>query len=287
MSKIKGKKVVHILPVFASTEEGDEPGWLILTRKKASPLVSAMRIEKPLLRWDPPVKSWFVHEDRISDALDAIEFAVVEKVSYCADCKDGMPCSTWQNIPRVDYVVRKPSDLEPPNRARLEYAEDLFEWTQVKAKTAPPPPPPPPPPPHQGPSASSRYGQGQNTNTRGPGAGPRRGHTPPTSPPPRYNPYGRAQPMDPFTFVNAFLGRFFEAIMASPPPPPPPPPRNMEMPPHEAARLLGLPWPCQKDQLAPAFKKAVLISHPDRGGSTEAMAKINVARDVLAKHLGV
>jgi len=52
-----------------------------------------------------------------------------------------------------------------------------------------------------------------------------------------------------------------------------------------SATVLGLSWPCTKEQLTVAFKKAALAAHPDRGGSTEQMARINGAREVLAKAL--
>lgn len=49
----------------------------------------------------------------------------------------------------------------------------------------------------------------------------------------------------------------------------------------EAAAVLGVKWPCSKEEVLVAFRKAALKAHPDRGGSDVAMARVNRAREVL------
>jgi hypothetical protein len=49
----------------------------------------------------------------------------------------------------------------------------------------------------------------------------------------------------------------------------------------DAARLLGVTLPATPEEIDAAFKQAALRHHPDRGGSTEMMAKVIQARDAL------
>lgn len=49
----------------------------------------------------------------------------------------------------------------------------------------------------------------------------------------------------------------------------------------EAKAILGLPSSYTPEEFAKAFRKKVMENHPDRGGSTEAMVQVNVAKDVL------
>ncbi len=48
-----------------------------------------------------------------------------------------------------------------------------------------------------------------------------------------------------------------------------------------AERMLGLSWPYSSEELEKAFRQAAMRSHPDRGGSTEAMTALNQSRTLL------
>lgn len=50
-----------------------------------------------------------------------------------------------------------------------------------------------------------------------------------------------------------------------------------------AESLLELRWPYSPEQLEAAFKAAALRSHPDRGGSSSAMASVNQARALIRR----
>jgi len=52
-----------------------------------------------------------------------------------------------------------------------------------------------------------------------------------------------------------------------------------------AERLLGLHPPYTREDVLAAHKRALLVHHPDRGGHTEVMAQLNVARDELVRAL--
>lgn len=49
----------------------------------------------------------------------------------------------------------------------------------------------------------------------------------------------------------------------------------------EARSTLGLPPSYTPEELKKAFRQKVMENHPDRGGSPEAMVKVNIAKDVL------
>lgn len=52
----------------------------------------------------------------------------------------------------------------------------------------------------------------------------------------------------------------------------------------EAKQILGLPeGPVTTDEISKAYKTLALENHPDRGGDSEKMVDINVARDTLLK----
>lgn len=51
------------------------------------------------------------------------------------------------------------------------------------------------------------------------------------------------------------------------------------------ADLLGVTYPCARDELKRAHRAAVVRHHPDRGGDTEMMKAVNVAKDLLEKEL--
>ncbi|XP_030747884.1 mitochondrial import inner membrane translocase subunit TIM14 [Sitophilus oryzae] len=52
----------------------------------------------------------------------------------------------------------------------------------------------------------------------------------------------------------------------------------------EAALILGVGPSANKAKVKEAFKKAMSVNHPDRGGSPYLASKINEAKDYLEKH---
>lgn len=54
----------------------------------------------------------------------------------------------------------------------------------------------------------------------------------------------------------------------------------------QAARLLGVAWPCTKTQLARAFAVAISAAHPDRGGTAERTIAVIRARATLQRKMG-
>lgn len=58
---------------------------------------------------------------------------------------------------------------------------------------------------------------------------------------------------------------------------------NEQMSHSEALKILGATGDESKAELSKLFKRASLRNHPDRGGSTELMQKINQAYDVVTK----
>lgn len=59
-----------------------------------------------------------------------------------------------------------------------------------------------------------------------------------------------------------------------------------EMTREEALSILGLPASFDAEELKKAYRKASSLNHPDRGGSTEMMQKVNQANDLLSKSAG-
>lgn len=245
---------MHLIPVFAAD---DEPGWLLFTKRMydGPGEVLADLLEKYGdrydLSWEPDVKSWFILHEHMDDVVDAVIFHVPGEVVFCADCKDGSPCEAWAKIPRLDYLHRLPDELETPPRARMEYAGDLFRWGDAK--------PSPPPSPAGKPSHDDEWLK----NFRVFRVTPATQHG--AVPDPFKEFFNRVS-----VFVNDVFG---------------PPPEEVALPVNEAAHVLGVPWPCTKEVLLSAYRKAALAAHPDRGGSTERMAAINVARDRLLRDL--
>ena len=56
-----------------------------------------------------------------------------------------------------------------------------------------------------------------------------------------------------------------------------------EMTREEALSILGLPATYDAEELKKAYRKASSLNHPDRGGSTAMMQKVNQANDLLTK----
>ncbi len=51
----------------------------------------------------------------------------------------------------------------------------------------------------------------------------------------------------------------------------------------EAAEVLEVKWPCSRDEVIRAFRAKASKAHPDHGGSDEAMARVNAAREALER----
>jgi len=95
----------------------------------------------------------------------------------------------------------------------------------------------------------------------------------------------RTKPFDPWAEMEAFFTRFasdFAAASASGGAASPQ--AAAAMTPEQAAVLLGVTLPVTKDVLDRAFRVAALKSHPDRGGSNEAMMRVVQARAVLKQN---
>ena len=54
---------------------------------------------------------------------------------------------------------------------------------------------------------------------------------------------------------------------------------------YDAAALLGVSIDANITQVKSAYRKLMLKHHPDKGGSAEYAAKLNIARDVMMRHL--
>lgn len=63
--------------------------------------------------------------------------------------------------------------------------------------------------------------------------------------------------------------------------PPPPPPSPEELREASARAALGVRIGASKREILRAYKALIKRAHPDHGGSTEAAARLNAARDVL------
>lgn len=48
-------------------------------------------------------------------------------------------------------------------------------------------------------------------------------------------------------------------------------------------QVLGLSWPCTKKDVQSAYRTLAKVAHPDRGGTEEAMRRLNTARDAILK----
>ncbi len=209
-------RVIHALPVFALT---DEPGWIILTRKKKSKVARFFtKLDETHASWEPPVKSWFVTHEKFGEAIEYMELATVpNKLAICQECSTGMACGEWVGIEDGGFLFRGPEEVTPPDRSKPRDAE------------------------------------ADNTEP-------------------------------PVSFWEDFQRIFFGPSVKNRPWEQQAPPMPSGMPPQEAAKALGIPWPCTWEQMSTAFKAAAMRAHPDHGGSTEEMAKINIAREVLTKH---
>lgn len=62
--------------------------------------------------------------------------------------------------------------------------------------------------------------------------------------------------------------------------------RAFDAPPKGALDLLGLNWPCTEADLKSAYIAAAKKHHPDKGGDTETMKRVNAAREQIAAAIG-
>lgn len=60
-------------------------------------------------------------------------------------------------------------------------------------------------------------------------------------------------------------------------------PKGMSV--HQAATLLGVPIDATVIQIKSAYRKLMLKHHPDKGGTAEYAAKLNIARDVMMAYV--
>ncbi len=202
-----------MVPVFALT---DEPGWIILTGKKKAKIARLfVDLDKEKSSWEAPVKSWFVHHEKIGDAIGMLETAAKPTpIAFCQECSSGKACSAWEGISDGGFLFREQSDVAPPDRSTVDPEDAPREPdTEFFAK-----------------------------------------------------------------FLRDFFGPASKFRSHNVPAP-------QGMPPEQAAQALGIPWPCTWEQLTKAFRTAAMKAHPDHGGSTEEMARINLAREVLTQHL--
>lgn len=264
-------RVVHMIPVVSVENEA---GWLVLTHKKSAPIAKHLHsLSEKHVAWEPPVKSWWVSHNWLDDAKEELGEAVFPaEVAYCVPCHEGRPCAKWTNVPRSHCLLRDPDQTEFGDPEEFPSGDPTISMCFAQSvpgreplRRAPPP-------------------RSNPTNPFSDGIGTNPFADPPTSkqPPPRAPNEAPKSPWDSI-FENLFGGDFANPFTNPFTSNPHPGDRKVTkgMSPEQAARLLGLSWPCAKDAIAPAFKKAALRAHPDRGGSDEAMAKINAARETL------
>lgn len=223
-------RAVHMVPVFALT---DEPGWIILTRKKKAKIAQFFTklnagLDEDAASWEPDVKSWFVRHDKIAEAMEQMALASApESVVYCQGCSVGQPCEEWAGVKDGGFLCR-------------------------------------------GPEQTQRAPSGSEQN--GPFGDPVSNPTTDPDSPEYISPTAQFW----FAFWKEFSGprkKWQQGDTATTP----------GMSEQEAAGLLSVPWPCSQEQLTASYRTAAMKAHPDHGGSTEQMAKINIARDVLMK----
>lgn len=52
----------------------------------------------------------------------------------------------------------------------------------------------------------------------------------------------------------------------------------------DAAKILGVPVSATQPQIKAAYRKLMMVHHPDKGGSGEFAARLNTARDIMLLH---
>ncbi len=92
----------------------------------------------------------------------------------------------------------------------------------------------------------------------------------------------------PYSGSDPFRSRSTNDTRYSPPPPPPPPPRQPQTPlPWRV--VLAIPWgtTITRKIVTSQYRKLAFDRHPDRGGSHQAMADLNRARDEALRFVTV
>lgn len=226
---MSGPPTIHMVPVFALT---DEPGWIVLTRKKKAGIAKFFAklndgLDEDAASWEPDVKSWFVRHDKIGEAMEQMVLASApESVVYCQRCTSGKPCEEWAGVRDGGFSCREPEQTVRPAQ------------------------------------------QAQN----GPFSAAADNPTTDPDSPEYISPTAQFW----FAFWKEFSGprkKWQNGNQVTTP----------GMSEQEAAELLSVPWPCPQEQITASYRTAAMKAHPDHGGSTEQMAKINIARDVLMK----
>jgi len=299
-------------------------GWLVLSRKKHSKVArSFYKLKHEKAHWNEEARAWFAHTDISVELLDAIEEACGrDRVSYCLPCNTGKPCKAWRGISQSSYIVQPGAS----DSTEVPMDHPMPEPEPEPEQAPPPPPPPPPvqPPPEsrwssnpmddwlrsfqqreqaqtQASPQTNPAGAAADT-TAGAAAGDR---VPPKNPAEQFargvfdaffsqqmHDNGIPRPVQEF-LVDAtvrtafrFAGAVWERAQGFNRQRSAPLGRGDEMSPVEAARMLQVSLPCTRIELQTAFRKALFVAHPDRGGSDVVMAKINTARSVLVRHMG-
>lgn len=70
-------------------------------------------------------------------------------------------------------------------------------------------------------------------------------------------------------------------------PPPPSTPIQDTMSLTEAADILGVSVDATKQEIRKAYKHLMKKNHPDHGGTTKLAEQINIAKDVMLKHIDI
>ncbi len=241
----RSPRTVHMIPVFAAT---DEPGWLVFTNKEKEKIAQFFHtMPSECSSWEPPVKSWFIHHACIGYAIECMQRAYTDQfIVFCEQCRSGFPCDRWNKVPQLDYVVRS------PDMTAMSMENPYTSRTQ----------------PWSWPNGAPEEPQINFRVT--------------FIPMPVSAEFLRDVVSDFFGAANTIFTRMRNAQR---PPRQGRLPQDIGIPPEEAAAVLGIRWPCTLEQMNTAYRSAAMAAHPDRGGSNEAMSKINQARDALMKHL--
>lgn len=237
---------LHVLPVFAldDHERADEPGWLIYTGKKSHKTGKFFESTLPDSSWEPPLRSWFVPHAQLSHALAAVQLAHAPRdVALCETCAAGEPCDHWR-----DQV--------------LDALDQNFD---PRGPTDTDPLAPPRDPQQSGGDGATRVVTATEMDAAEAEA--------------FFRELFRTIPHA-VRAAHARWREFWRTGRARGPSPAPPGGSPSEA--QKAADVLGVKLPCTRAAVQSAYRSMALKVHPDRaGGSHEAMAAVNHARDTL------
>jgi hypothetical protein len=222
----------------------DEAGWLVYTGRRSAAIARDLdTLGEDQCSWESPVRSWFFKVESTGRALDALTSA-----SYPNQIVLCASCLAGNPCSRWMKVPRSGFTKRDPADDGDVSTKNGTEWWREYSRPAP--------------GAES--------------------------------PHVESDDEDPIPLSEMFEVLFGVASdrvkkwrkqrrQAPPRQRPAVPMTPMGMTPHEAAALIGIRYPCSSEELAIAYKKAAFAEHPDRGGSTEKMSRINAARDVLRR----